>query len=192
MSLGPTCNIFNKASNIASLGHPHPQPLTSGPLVQGSYLIACLFGVFFVFGFGVVVTSDFENEHEQSEGTSLPSDSSSWDDSSSSDEELFGELNNDHVLILEVALAANQTHYFFNANQLKEGGHVSINREVGVEDRPLSMQASPLMFKSLTSFTLDEFHDFCSSVCPTTISYVRTMGEVNTLAGCPYKFSLEQ
>ena len=54
------------------------------------------------------------------------------------------------------------------------------------------MPASPLMFKSLTRFTLDEFHDFCLNVCPTIISYARTTGEVNTLAICPYKFGLEQ
>ena len=88
--------------------------------------------------------SDSKNEHEWSEETSLPSDSSSWDDSWSSDEEFLSELNNDYVFILEVALAASQTQDFFNANKFKEGGHASFNREVGVKDPPISTVISRL------------------------------------------------
>lgn len=83
------------------------------------------------------------SEHKWSEGTSLPSHSSSWDDSLSSDEGQFGKLGNDSVLILEVALVAYQTQEFFNENGFKEGGHASINNEMGVRDQPRSMQASP-------------------------------------------------
>ena len=57
----------------------------------------------------VVVMSDFENDHEWSEESSLPPNSSNQEDSSSSDVEQFDESNQWSIVILEIAFAANQT-----------------------------------------------------------------------------------
>lgn len=88
--------------------------------------------------------------------------------------EFFGELNPSASLILEVALASNQTQEFFNVIELEDGDHTSLNHDVGIRDHILSVRANPLMFKTLTNFTMDEFHDLCLDVCPTIISCTRT------------------
>ena len=51
--------------------------------------------------------SDSENDHERSEESFLPSNFSSWEDTLSSDEESFSELDDESVLVLEVALVRN-------------------------------------------------------------------------------------
>ena len=134
-------------------------------------------------GFRLVATSDSEMEREWSEVTSLSFGSSSWEDSFSSDEEFFGELDYEFVIVLEVALVANYTHEFFNASGLNEGGQALVNLDVSVRDRLLGIGASHLMFKTLTNFTLDEFYDLCLDVCLTIISCVGIMAEVNTHVG---------
>ena len=85
-----------------------------------------------MFGLFVVVMSDSKDDREWNEETSLPSNSSSWDDSSSNDNELLGKLDNDSKLILEVVLAANQTQEFFNANKLDEGDHASSKLAINI------------------------------------------------------------
>lgn len=54
-------------------------------------------------------------------------------------EEFFGELDDDFVLILEVALATNWTQEIFNANELEEGAHASVNNDASIRAYFISM-----------------------------------------------------
>lgn len=54
-------------------------------------------------------------------------------------EEFFGELDDDFVLILEVALATNWTQELFNANELEEDAHAFVDHDASIRARFISM-----------------------------------------------------
>ena len=75
-----------------------------------------------------------ECENDRSEENSLPYDGHvRWDETSSTDDEFFGELGEEVAILLRVALATiNTSNFFFNANELEEGGsaiHMKLNSQ---------------------------------------------------------------
>ena len=54
------------------------------------------------------------------------------------------------------------------------------------------MRSTPCLFKVLTNFSIEEFDELYTIVCPTIIAKARSTGDLCILLGCPSKLTPEQ
>lgn len=67
-----------------------------------------------------------------------------------------------------------------------------VNPHVGVRNQLASLLQTPSLLKVLTNFTVDQFEELCSAVCPLLILYARSTGKLRSGAGRPPKLSPQQ
>jgi hypothetical protein len=102
----------------------------------------------------------------------------------------------DHLLMwnqhTQVMLAAAAVMTSDGETVNAEGQWQSVNPGIGVRDVLCSMSVTPVIFKRLTNFSLDEFNDLCAQVCPTLDVTARSTGELIRGAGRRPKLSSRQ
>ena len=54
------------------------------------------------------------------------------------------------------------------------------------------MRSTPDLFKVLTNFSIEEFDELCTIVCPTIIANARLIGDLCILLGRPSKLTPKQ
>ena len=128
----------------------------------------------------MVYVTYFHMFQMDSTSTSSASTSSS---SSDSDEE---------AALLAIHLAMQNTYDLFHTNEWNHGGQDSVNPQEDVRDVLGSMRSTPGLFKVLTNFSIEEFDELCSILCPTIIANARSTGGLCILPGHPSKLTPEQ
>jgi len=87
--------------------------------------------------------------------------------STSSDEEILEDMDEDNMVIFHCMAIACNSHNFFTSHEIEEGVGQSMDVRVGVKDILTTMRATPHLFKSLTNFILVEFDELATLVVPT-------------------------
>ena len=108
--------------------------------------------------------------------------------SNSSDEDL-GDIDADIKMMFNSMVAATNTHHLFNNNKWEDDGQQSVNTRVGVRDLLAWLKETPGMFKTITNFTLPEFEELCSLVCPLIAENARSTSEPQIRGGRPSKMT---
>lgn len=101
--------------------------------------------------------------------------------SSSSDDELFQDLDEEFWVLLRALTLAANTEDFFNSNEMDNQGIV--NHNIGVRDCLGLMLETPWFFKTLTNFTVLEFTELCTLICPTILSNARSTRVPHVVTG---------
>jgi hypothetical protein len=113
-------------------------------------------------------------------------------DSGLSDSDFYGSDSSDEDLddfevelraILQSMVAATNAYHLFNANKWDDNGQQSVNPLRGVRDMLGWLKETPCMFKTLTNFTLVEFEELCTLVCPTIAGNARSTSAPQRLQG---------
>jgi hypothetical protein len=108
-----------------------------------------------------------------------------------SDEDLR-DMDEEVQMLFQCVVAATNVHHLFNANEWEEGGQQSVNPNIGVRDMLAWLKETPGMFKTMTNFTLPEFEELCTTVCPFITGNARSTGKPQILREHPPKLSPEQ
>lgn len=107
------------------------------------------------------------------------------EDSGLSDSNFYGSDSSDDDLntmdaevrmIFQCVVTATNSYHLFNANEWEDGGQMSVNPNRGVRDLLSWLRETPPMFKTLTNFTMSEFDELCSLVCPVIAGNARSTG----------------
>jgi hypothetical protein len=91
-----------------------------------------------------------------------------------------------------VAIAAANTWFLFDDEELNEDDQNFVDPDVGVPDQLATLLKTPSLFKVLTNFTVDEFEELCGAVCPLIAGNVRTTGAPRSVFGRRPKLSSQQ
>jgi hypothetical protein len=102
--------------------------------------------------------------------------------SSNIDEEMFHRIHKQHQIVFIVTIASVDTFKLFNANEFKPSAEQFIDQNVSVYNVFTIMQATPSLFKTLTSFSLLEFDELATLVVPTIPAHVKSMGKACIVA----------
>ena len=94
--------------------------------------------------------------------------------------------------MLAIHLVTQNTLDFFRTNEWDHGGQDLVNPHEGVHDILGSMRSTPGLFKVLTNFSIEEFDELCTIVCPTIIANARSTGDLHIFPGSPFKLTPEQ
>jgi hypothetical protein len=105
-----------------------------------------------------------------------------------SDEDLR-DMDEEVHMFFQYVVATTNSHHLFNINEWEDGGQQSVNPNVGVCDMLAWLKETPGMFKTMTNFTLPEFEELCTAVCPLIAGKTRSTSEPQILRGHPSKLS---
>jgi hypothetical protein len=120
----------------------------------------------------------------------LMSSDSDFSSGSSSDQEMFQEMEEEILLITQLAAILEATSTLFNTNEMQDQS--TVNHDEPVRDVLATMRSTPSLFKSLTNFSIEEFDELAALVCPTLVANARTTGEAHLKQGRPFKLRPEQ
>ena len=109
--------------------------------------------------------------------------------SNSSDEDLE-DMDVDIKMMFHSMVATANAHHLFNNNEWEDDGQQSVNMRVGLWDLLAWLKETPGMFKTITNFTLPEFEELRSLVCPLIARNARSTGEPQIREGRPSKMTL--
>ncbi len=98
--------------------------------------------------------------------------------SSSSDGEIVEDMDEDDLAMFQMMDGNdNFSNEFFLSHEMEEKTSQFVNPNVGVWDVPITMWATPTIFKTFTNFTMEEFDKLASLVVPTIITHAQSTCE---------------
>jgi len=120
--------------------------------------------------------TDSSSSDSGMEDSTVSSMSKSAVESDSSTLELFDDEDEEMQILMVAATAASNSCDLFQANELLLESQESVDRNVGVRDVLTTMRSTPSLFKTLTTFTVEEFELLCSKVALTIATHARSTG----------------
>lgn len=108
-------------------------------------------------------------------------------DSDSDDDVLFAIWNKQTHFLISAAAAATSSH-----DDMEATVQQSVNGSEGVRDVLARLVATPVIFKRLTNFSVDEFNELCNKLVPVLDMTARSTGDLIKGAGRPPKLSAQQ
>jgi hypothetical protein len=94
-------------------------------------------------------------------------------DSDSDDDVLFEIWNKQTQLFISAAVAATSSHELVDA-----AGQQSVNGSERVRDVLARLVATPVIFRRLTNFSVDEFYELCNKLGPVLDMTARFTGDI--------------
>ena len=98
-------------------------------------------------------------------------------------------MDADIKMMFNSMVAVANAHHLFNNNEWEDDGQQFVNTRVGLRDLLAWLKETPGMFKTITNFTLPEFEELCSLVCPLIAGNARSTGESQIRGGRPSKMT---
>ncbi len=98
--------------------------------------------------------------------------------STSSDEEILEDMDDDNMAIFHWMMIACNSHNFFTSHEIEEGMGQSMDARIGVQNILTTMWITPHLFKSFTNFTLAKFDELATLVVPTILAHAQSTSEI--------------
>ena len=99
--------------------------------------------------------------------------------------------SDEEAALLAIHLATQNTFDLFHTNEWDHDGQDLVNPHEGVCNILGSMRSTLGLFKVLTNFSIEEFDELCTIVCPTIIANARSTNDLRIFPGRPSKLTSE-